>query len=89
MKPAMIVVLELFLLGILGFLIWECVFRSTSADPGDGSIYSWIPILGATVVSMIFELIGGVMVKKFSFGREWKPPASPAGSKKDDCLRSR
>ena len=61
---AMIVVLELFLLGMLGFLIQESVFKSASASPGDGSIYSWIPFLRVTVVLMIFGLIGGVMVKK-------------------------
>ena len=59
LKLVMVVMLELFLLGMLGFLIQEPVFRSTSVDPGDGSIYRWIPLLGVTVVSMIFELIGG------------------------------
>ena len=60
----MVMVLELFLLGMLGFLIQESILRSASVDPKGGNIFKWIPIFGVMVVSMIFGSIGGVLVRK-------------------------
>ena len=79
----MILVLELFLLGMVGFLIRESASRGTSIDLGYGSIYSWIPLLGAIVVSMIFGLIGGVMVKRL-FIRERVEVTSIANRHKEE-----
>ena len=68
-KFAMSVVLEVFLLGMLGFLIAELV-RRMATDVEDETILKWIPIYGILGVSLLSGWVGVVMARKIFMRKE-------------------
>ena len=66
-KFVMSMVIEAFLLGVLGFLIGELMRR---AEAGDGQIWEWIPLYGIVGISLISGWVGIVMVRRILIRRE-------------------